>query len=149
MAAVDKPRTIDYKGATDLVTDTDRKTELAILKTLREYFPDHLVLGEEGGVTGDSSSEYLWCVDPLDGTTNFAHSYPSFGVSIAVLHRGRPTAAAVVEFGGGPFSWISRTFTASAGGGAFCNGNRIHVSKTDQVTTLAHLKCGTTHRLYA
>ncbi|CAM6071794.1 unnamed protein product [Sphagnum tenellum] len=133
MAAVDKPHNIDYKGKTDLVTDTDRNTELAILEVLRDKFPGHLVLGEEGGVSGDATSEYLWCIDPLDGTTNFAHGYPSFAVSVAVLHRGRPVAASVVEFAGGPFAWVTRTFTASAGGGAFCNGHRIHVSSTDQV----------------
>jgi myo-inositol-1(or 4)-monophosphatase len=115
MAAVDKPRNIDYKGKTDLVTDTDRNTELAILEVLRDKFPGHLVLGEEGGVSGDATSEYLWCIDPLDGTTNFAHGYPSFAVSVAVLHRGRPVAASVVEFAGGPFAWVTRTFTASAG----------------------------------
>ncbi|CAK9223098.1 unnamed protein product [Sphagnum troendelagicum] len=133
MAAIDKPRNIDYKGKTDLVTDTDRNTELAILEVLRDKFPGHLVLGEEGGVSGDATSEYLWCIDPLDGTTNFAHGYPSFAVSVAVLHRGRPVAASVVEFAGGPFAWVTRTFTASAGGGAFCNGHHIHVSNTDQV----------------
>lgn len=133
MAALDKPRSIDYKGKADLVTDTDRNTELAILEVVREKFPDHLILGEEGGVSGDSNSDYLWCIDPLDGTTNFAHGYPSFAVSIAVLYRGRPLAATVVEFAGGPFAWVTRTFTASAGGGAFCNGQRIHVSSNDMV----------------
>jgi len=133
MAAVDKPRNIDYKGKTDLVTDTDRNTELAILEVVRERFPNHLILGEEGGVSGDPTSEYLWCIDPLDGTTNFAHGYPSFAVSIAVLHRGRPLAATVVEFAGGPFAWVTRTFQASAGGGAFCNGHRIHVSSNDLI----------------
>ncbi|KAG0563191.1 hypothetical protein M758_8G009700 [Ceratodon purpureus] len=133
MAAVDKPRNIDYKGKADLVTDTDRNTELAILEVVRERFPGHLILGEEGGVSGDPTSEYLWCIDPLDGTTNFAHGYPCFAVSIAVLYRGRPLAATVVEFAGGPFAWVTRTFLASAGGGAFCNGQRIHVSSTDMI----------------
>ncbi|OAE18918.1 hypothetical protein AXG93_1976s1240 [Marchantia polymorpha subsp. ruderalis] len=133
MAAVDKPRSVDYKGATDLVTDTDGRSELAILEVVRKYFPDHLILGEEGGVSGDESSDYLWCIDPLDGTTNFAHSYPSFAVSIAILLRGKPIAASVVEFVGGPFCWDTRTYIASAGGGAFCNGNQIHVSNKDEV----------------
>ncbi|KAG6553040.1 hypothetical protein Mapa_005377 [Marchantia paleacea] len=133
MAAVDKPRSVDYKGATDLVTDTDGRSELAILEVVRKYFPDHLILGEEGGVSGDESSDYLWCIDPLDGTTNFAHSYPSFGVSIAILLRGKPIAASVVEFVGGPFCWDTRTYIASAGGGAFCNGRQIHVSNKDEV----------------
>lgn len=133
MDAVNKPRNITYKGLTDLVTDTDKMSETAILDIVRKNFEDHLILGEEGGVIGDSSSDYLWCIDPLDGTTNFAHCYPSFAVSVGVLFRGSPAAAAVVEFVGGPMCWNTRIFSASAGVGAFCNGQRIHVSQTDQV----------------
>jgi fructose-1,6-bisphosphatase/inositol monophosphatase family enzyme len=93
MDAVDKPRSIQFKGATDLVTDTDRASEDAILAVIRDAFPGHAVLGEEGGVSGDTSSEYLWCVDPLDGTTNFAHGYPSFAVCVAVLRHTTPVAS--------------------------------------------------------
>mmetsp|Transcript_31429 Transcript_31429/g.70002 ORF Transcript_31429/g.70002 Transcript_31429/m.70002 type:complete len:160 (+) Transcript_31429:48-527(+) len=78
MGALDKPRNIQFKGATDLVTETDKASEEAVLNVLRSSFPSHAVLGEEGGVSGDTSSEYLWCVDPLDGTTNFTHNYPAF-----------------------------------------------------------------------
>ncbi|XP_023520115.1 phosphatase IMPL1, chloroplastic [Cucurbita pepo subsp. pepo] len=133
MDAVNKPRNIEYKGLTDLVTETDKTSEAAILEVVRKNFKDHLILGEEGGVIGDSSSDYLWCIDPLDGTTNFAHGYPSFAVSVGVLFRGNPAAAAVVEFVGGPMCWNTRIFTATAGGGAFCNGQKIHVSQTSQV----------------
>ncbi|KAA8544786.1 hypothetical protein F0562_019510 [Nyssa sinensis] len=133
MDAVNKPRNITYKGLTDLVTDTDKMSEAAILEVVRENFGDHLILGEEGGLIGDSSSDYLWCIDPLDGTTNFAHCYPSFAVSVGVLFRGKPAAAAVVEFVGGPLCWNTRTFSAVAGGGAFCNGQKIHASQTDKV----------------
>ncbi|KAK6150213.1 hypothetical protein DH2020_017738 [Rehmannia glutinosa] len=122
MDAVNKPRNITYKGLTDLVTECGEKN-----------FPDHLILGEEGGLIGDSSSDYLWCIDPLDGTTNFAHCYPSFAVSIGVLYKGKPAAATVVEFVGGPKCWNTRTFTAAAGKGAFCNGDKIHASQTDKV----------------
>lgn len=133
MEAVNKPRNISYKGLTDLVTDTDKMSEAAILNVVRKNFPDHLILGEEGGVIGDSSSDYLWCIDPLDGTTNFAHGYPSFAVSVGVLFKGKPAAAAVVEFVGGAMCWNTRTFSAVSGGGAFCNGQKIHVSQTDKV----------------
>ncbi|XP_009376387.1 phosphatase IMPL1, chloroplastic [Pyrus x bretschneideri] len=133
MEAVNKPRNITYKGLTDLVTETDKKSEAAILEVVRKNFKDHLILGEEGGITGDTSSDYMWCIDPLDGTTNFAHGYPSFAVSVGVLFRGKPAAAAVVEFVGGPMCWNTRIFSASAGGGAFCNGQKIHVSQTDEV----------------
>ncbi|PKU76437.1 Phosphatase IMPL1, chloroplastic [Dendrobium catenatum] len=112
---------------------TDKMSESVILDVVRKNFKDHLILGEEGGLIGDTASDYLWCIDPLDGTTNFAHCYPSFGVSIGVLFRGRPAAASVVEFVGGPMCWNTRTFTASSGGGAFCNGQKIHVSQTEQV----------------
>ncbi|CAN1806159.1 Phosphatase IMPL1, chloroplastic [Linum perenne] len=133
MDAVNKPRNITYKGLTDLVTDTDKMSEAAILEVVNKNFGDHLILGEEGGIIGDSLSDYLWCIDPLDGTTNFAHGYPSFAVSVGVLYQGRPAAAAVVEFVGGPMAWNTRMFSATAGGGAFCNGQRIHASQTDMV----------------
>ncbi|GMH02677.1 hypothetical protein Nepgr_004516 [Nepenthes gracilis] len=133
MDAVNKPRNIAFKGLTDLVTDTDKMSEAAVLQVVRENFKDHLILGEEGGLIGESSSDYLWCIDPLDGTTNFAHCYPSFAVSVGVLFQGKPTAAAVVEFVGGPMCWNTRTFKATAGGGAFCNSQKIQVSQTDQV----------------
>ncbi|XP_062096465.1 phosphatase IMPL1, chloroplastic [Humulus lupulus] len=133
MEAVNKPRSITYKGLTDLVTDTDKNSEAAILDVVKENFGDHLILGEEGGIIGDTASDYLWCIDPLDGTTNFAHCYPSFAVSVGVLFRGKPVAASVVEFVGGPMCWNTRTFSATAGGGAFCNGQKVHVSQTDQV----------------
>ncbi|KAK9937130.1 hypothetical protein M0R45_013941 [Rubus argutus] len=132
MDAVNKPRNITYKGLTDLVTETDKKSEAAILEVVKKNFGDHLILGEEGGIIGDTSSDYLWCIDPLDGTTNFAHGYPSFAVSVGVLFRGKPAAAAVVEFVGGPMCWNTRIFSASVGG-AFCNGQKIHVSQTDKV----------------
>ncbi|KAH7569556.1 hypothetical protein JRO89_XS06G0185300 [Xanthoceras sorbifolium] len=133
MNAVNKPRNITYKGITDLVTDTDKSSEAAILEVVNKNFGDHLILGEEGGIIGDTSSDYLWCIDPLDGTTNFAHGYPSFAVSVGVLFKGNPAAAAVVEFVGGPMCWNTRIFSATAGGGAFCNGQQIHASQTDQV----------------
>ncbi|XP_075505309.1 phosphatase IMPL1, chloroplastic isoform X1 [Primulina tabacum] len=133
MDAVNKPRNITYKGLTDLVTDTDKMSEAAILDVVRKNFQDHLILGEEGGLIGDSSSDYLWCIDPLDGTTNFAHGYPSFAVSVGVLFKGRPAAATVVEFVGGPKCWNTRTFSAAAGKGAFCNGDKIYASQTDKV----------------
>ena len=89
--ALDKPINISYKGVTDLVTDTDKASEEAILGILKQQFPRHAFLGEEGGVSGNTSSEYLWAVDPLDGTTNFSHGYPSFGVSVAgMLPRPAP-----------------------------------------------------------
>ncbi|CAD7704132.1 unnamed protein product [Ostreobium quekettii] len=131
MDRVDKPQNVTSKGsAADLVTDTDRASEEACLSVLTSAFPNHSLLGEEGGALGAVGSDYLWCVDPLDGTTNFAHGYPSFAVSVAVLRHALPVAACVVEFVGGPGVWGTRTFKAVRNGGAFCNGERMRVSGT-------------------
>ncbi|GFH07592.1 inositol-1-monophosphatase [Haematococcus lacustris] len=127
--ALNKPRTVTFKGATDLVTETDKASEEAVLAVLRGAFPDHGLLGEEGGVGGGKESDYLWVVDPIDGTTNFAHSYPAFAVSVGVLHKAKPVAGCVVEFLGGPHAWSTRRFTAHKGGGAFCNDQPIRVSE--------------------
>ena len=112
---------------------TDKGSEEAVLAVVRSAFPGHAVLGEEGGVSGDVRSQLLWCVDPLDGTTNFAHSYPAFGVSVAVTRRGVPLAAAVVEFTGGPRAWGERRYAAAAGRGATCNGARLAPSATSSL----------------
>ena len=132
--ALDKPRTITFKGATDLVTETDSASEEAILKIIREAFPQHAILGEEGGVSGDTNSDYLWCVDPLDGTTNFAHGYPSFAVSVACVRHAVPVAGVVVEFAGGKGAWVTKTYAASRNGGATLNGTPIACSRVDEVT---------------
>ncbi|KAJ1394088.1 Pyrophosphate-energised proton pump [Sesbania bispinosa] len=133
MDAVNKPQNITYKGLTDLVTETDKMNGAAILEVVKNNFEDHLILGEEGGIIGDATSDYLWCIDPLDETTSFAHGYPSFAVSVEVLYRGNHLAASVVEFVGGPMCRNTRIFSATAGGGAFCNGQRIQVNATNQV----------------
>mmetsp|Transcript_12429 Transcript_12429/g.25001 ORF Transcript_12429/g.25001 Transcript_12429/m.25001 type:complete len:397 (+) Transcript_12429:3-1193(+) len=132
-SAVDKPRNITLKGATDLVTETDTASEKAVLEVIRKYYPDHAVLGEEGGVSGDVSAEYLWCVDPLDGTTNFAHGYPSFAVCVACLRHTLPVAAVVIEFAGGPGTWVQREYSAKRNGGATMNGQSLRVSKTHEL----------------
>lgn len=132
--ALDLPRAgVEYKGAFDVVTDTDRASEAAVLAVLSREAPSHALLGEEGGVSGDASSPFLWAVDPLDGTTNFSHGYGSLAVSVALTRRGAPLAAAVVEFTGGPRAWGERVYTASLGGGALCNGSPLRVSPTAQL----------------
>ena len=132
-AALDQPRNVQYKGALDLVTDTDKGSEAAVLQVVRAAFPSHCVLGEEGGVLGDLTSPYLWCVDPLDGTTNFAHGYPSFAVSVGVTRAGVPLAGCVIEFTGGPRAWSERRYTAAQGRGAECNGQPLRVSATGEL----------------
>lgn len=127
---IDKPRNVTLKGTADLVTETDTASEKAVLDVIRKYFPNHAVLGEEGGVSGDVTSEYLWAVDPLDGTTNFTHGYPSFAVCVACLRHAVPVASTVIEFAGGPGTWVQREYSAKRNGGATMNGTRISVSKT-------------------
>ena len=134
-AALDAPRNVQYKGALDLVTDTDKESELAVLAVLRAAWPDHAILGEEGGVTGRLESPYLWAVDPLDGTTNFSHSYPSFACSVAVTRHGSPLACCVIEFCGGPRAWTTREYSAAVGQGATCNGQPLN-----GVTTTSELR---------
>lgn len=122
-AAMDRPKTISYKGEVDLVTETDKKSEALILQRLRSEFPAHAIVAEEGGATGaGASAEYQWYVDPLDGTTNFAHGYPVFAVSLGLFRRGEPLVAAIYN----PVS--KEMFTAIRGQGAHRNGASIHVS---------------------
>jgi myo-inositol-1(or 4)-monophosphatase len=124
---------IEYKGEADLVTAADRASEALIRERVTKQFPSHDVLGEEQGLK-DRGSEYRWYVDPLDGTTNFAHGYPVFAVSMAVEHRpaGDPASAqrvAAVVYD----PTRDELFTAELGKGARLNGKAIHVSKVSQL----------------
>ena len=111
---------IDTKGRNDFVTDIDRKAEAEIIATVRRSHPDHAFLAEESGRAGES--EYVWIIDPLDGTTNFLHGFPTFAVSIAVQQRGRLQHAAVYD------PMRQEFFTASRGDGAQLDGKKIRVS---------------------
>jgi myo-inositol-1(or 4)-monophosphatase len=124
---------IEYKGDADLVTVADRASEVLIRDRIRQRWPSHDVLGEEQGLS-DQGSEYRWYVDPLDGTTNFAHGYPVFCVSMGLEYlapqqraSGKPgtTLAAVVYD-----PTRDELFAAEQGGGAHLNGEAIRVSKT-------------------
>jgi myo-inositol-1(or 4)-monophosphatase len=124
----DRPPHIAYKGDADLVTQADRRSERAIVERLSKYFPDHAIAAEEG--TGhEGNSEFRWHVDPLDGTTNFAHGYPCFSVSIA-LEQGDTIVAGVVL---NPY--YNELFAAARGEGATLNGNLIRVSKIETLAT--------------
>lgn len=112
---------IEYKGDADLVTEADRKSEALIRARIRERWPAHDVLGEEAGLV-DTGSEYRWYVDPLDGTTNFAHGYPVFCVSMALEYRGERIAGVVYD------PTREELFVAEKGRGAFLNGVPMHVS---------------------
>jgi myo-inositol-1(or 4)-monophosphatase len=113
---------IAAKGPNDFVTEVDRQAESEIIKIIHKAYPSHAVLAEESGATG--AGEFLWIIDPLDGTTNFLHGFPQFAVSIGVQHRGRLEHAVVYD----PLR--QELFTASRGAGAQLNERRIRVSKT-------------------
>jgi myo-inositol-1(or 4)-monophosphatase len=122
---------IEYKGDADLVTAADRASETLIRQRIAEQFPAHDVMGEEQGLN-DRGSEFRWYVDPLDGTTNFAHGYPVFCVSLALEHRplehqASSTAKRVAGVVYDPTR--DELFSAELGGGAQLNGQPIHVSK--------------------
>jgi len=117
---------IRFKGAVNLVTEADVASERLILERIRSAFPEHAVLSEEVGASeGATGSRYLWVVDPLDGTTNFAHGYPQFAVSIAFVIDG------VTELGVVYQPVTDELFLAQRGAGAFRNGHRIRVSDED------------------
>jgi myo-inositol-1(or 4)-monophosphatase len=124
-----RPLDLQYKGdEVDIVTQADKRSEKTIVAYLNKYFPDHSVAAEEG--TGkDTASEFRWHVDPLDGTTNFAHGYPCFSVSIALAQRDMLLAAAVFN------PVYNELFAAARGEGATFNGKKIHVSKIATVST--------------
>jgi myo-inositol-1(or 4)-monophosphatase len=109
-------------NALDLVTEADREAEAEVIKIIRRAFPDHAILAEESGV-GGAVSEHRWIIDPLDGTTNFAHGYPQFCVSIAYERRGRIELGVVYD------ALKRECFTARRGNGARLNGKPIHVSR--------------------
>ncbi len=114
--------TIEYKGDVDLVTVADRASEDLIVGFLRRQWPDHDMIGEEGS-RKETGSDYRWYIDPLDGTTNFAHGYPVFCVSIALEHKGERIAGVVYD------PTRDEMFAAEKGGGAELNGKAMRVSK--------------------
>jgi myo-inositol-1(or 4)-monophosphatase len=140
----DRPPQISYKGDVDLVTQADRRSEAAIVARLTKYFPHHAIVAEEGtGHESASASEFRWHVDPLDGTTNFAHGYPCFSVSIALSQRDTLIAGVVLN----PF--YNELFAAARGRGAMLNGKPIHVSKVSTLSTSLLCTCFPVHKRLA
>jgi len=124
-----RPMEIRYKGnEVDLVTQADKRSEQLIVSRLAKYFPSHAIVAEEG-TSKESTSEFRWQVDPLDGTTNFAHGYPCFCVSIALAQRDTLLAAVVFN----PF--YNELYTAARGQGATFNGKEISVSRNATLST--------------
>ena len=114
--------TFEYKGEVDLVTEADRGSEKLITERLRQRWPEHDLVGEEGA-RSETGADYRWYVDPLDGTTNFAHGYPVFCVAIALVHKdGRLEVGVLYD------PTRDELFSAERGHGATLNGKPIHVS---------------------
>jgi myo-inositol-1(or 4)-monophosphatase len=124
----DRPVKISYKGEVDIVTQADKRSEQAIVARLRTHFPKHAIVAEEGGGT-ENASPFRWHVDPLDGTTNFAHGYPCFAVSIGLEEAGEVIVGVVYN----PVS--GELFSAVKGEGAYLNQKRIQVSPIDKLET--------------
>src|SRR5882757_1331674 len=116
----------ELKGDFDLVTEADRASERLIVERLRSHFPTHSIVAEEGG-GHEGTSEYRWYVDPLDGTTNFAHGFPMFNVTLGLERNGEMIAGVVFNPN------HDEMFTAELGGGAYLNNRRIHVSKAARI----------------
>jgi len=107
----------------DLVTEADKQSEEKIISILNTYYPGHDILGEETGSHKENDSEYLWVVDPLDGTTNFTHNFPHFAVSIGLIKKGRIILGVVFD------SCKNELFWAAEGMGAYLNSEPIQASK--------------------
>jgi myo-inositol-1(or 4)-monophosphatase len=115
--------TIENKAANDFVSEVDKAAESAIINEIKKVFPQHSILAEESGeIVGDS--EYQWIIDPLDGTTNYLHSFPQYAVSLALYEKNVAAHAVVYD----PFK--EELFYASKGEGAYLNDERIRVTKT-------------------
>jgi myo-inositol-1(or 4)-monophosphatase len=119
---------IEKQRPGDLVTAADKASEVVILDILRHHFPEHSILAEESGKLGDQENEYLWAIDPLDGTTNYAHQYPFFAVSIGLLIKGVPQVGVIYD----PLH--DELFRAAHDLGATLNHHQIKVSQTSQLS---------------
>ncbi len=113
--------TITLKAQNDFVSEVDHQAEQEIIKVIRKAYPNHGILAEESGA--QNGDDYLWVIDPLDGTTNFLHGFPQFSVSIALKHKGQLEQAVVYD----PLR--QELFTATRGAGAQLNERRLRVTK--------------------
>jgi myo-inositol-1(or 4)-monophosphatase len=125
-AFFDRHIPFETKGEYDLVTEADRASERLIVERLSRHFPSHAIVAEEGG-GHENASGYRWYVDPVDGTTNFAHGFPCFNVTLALEAEGELIAGVIFD----PIR--NELFTAERGAGAYLNQSRIHVSQTREL----------------
>lgn len=116
---------VDQKGKNDFASEVDRKSEREIINIIRAAYPDHAILAEESGA--HKGNEFVWIIDPLDGTTNFLHGFPQYAVSIALKHKGKLEVGVIYD----PLR--DELFTARRGGGAMLNNRRIRVTKQNSM----------------
>lgn len=126
-AALEGGLEVRAKNRNDFVTQVDRAAEQAIIDIIRRAYPEHSFLAEESGASAGAQPEFQWVIDPLDGTTNYIHSFPQYCVSIALEHKGILTQAVVYD----PAK--NELFTASRGRGAFLDDRRMRVTKCSQL----------------
>ena len=122
---MDREKQVELKGRANLVTAADKESEALIIRRIRERYPHHAILAEESGASG--AGEGKWIIDPLDGTTNFAHQYPFFCVSIGFEHKGEIVCGAVYD------PCRDEMFSGARGLGSFVNGNRLRVSDVSKL----------------
>lgn len=134
-----KVKEIEFKAKNSLVTEVDKLSEKIIISNIKKNFPDHDIFAEESG-KDFSDSDYVWLIDPIDGTTNYAHAYPFFSISIALEIKGEVIAGLVYD----PVK--DEMFTAEKGKGAFLNGDPISVSKSDEIRH-SHVCTGFMHEV--
>jgi myo-inositol-1(or 4)-monophosphatase len=120
---------VQHKGEIDLVTEADLAAELLIVERIKSFHPRHAILAEESGVTAsdDATNEFRWIIDPLDGTTNYAHNYPCFCTSIALEHKGEIVIGVVYD------PTRDELFSAERGAGATLNGRKMRVSNVEDL----------------
>ena len=126
MEASGRSKIANHKGVTDLVTETDLHSEKIIKDIIRSFYKDHTILAEETG-KDFYNSDYLWIIDPLDGTTNFVHGYPSYAVSIGLFYKNVPHVGVVLEMPN------LKLYTAIKDQGVWCEGEKIKASNTKNI----------------
>ena len=119
--------TIEQKTQQNLVTDADRESERTIVALIKQAYPSHQILAEEGGIHSTQPSPYQWIIDPLDGTTNFIHGFPLYNVSIGLEYEGTCILGVVLD------PTRSELFVGERGGGVTCNGQPIRVSQVSEL----------------
>src|SRR5262245_23067314 len=125
---MDRDKQVELNGRANLVTAADKESEALIISRIRERYPNHAILAEESGASGPrGAGEGKWIIDPLDGTTNFAHQYPFFCVSVAFEQRGEILCGAVYD----PLR--DEMFSGARGLGSFVNGQQLRVSDTEKL----------------